>query len=405
MNKKNMLLFLIPLLVILSSFFVAAVPGSWYGRVYINDSLAPNATRVDAFVNGALVDTSYVGQDILISGHYSVVVLGASGDTVTFKVWNVSANEGSQSWGYGDHFLNLTMTTLSNGNTCQFAGACTGGYCVHNICRASSTHCGDSYCDSGETAASCSADCGTVVGSGTSGGNGGLAAATTTPTAEAVTEAAVEEAVAEPKVVETVGETKIEGETIIQTYNQISADSPVTFDVSISDVSVTSVSVDTRTTVKNVEIKITKIDSAPVPAPTGIVYQYFQVDKTNIENSDVERATIKFKVPVSWINENDLQPSEVALKRYTDKWNDLPTTEISRDSDAVHYEANTPGFSYFAIGAREEAPAPSPITGAAIAKKAGEEAKPSSVVWIILGVVFLAVLIAIVVLLTRKKKK
>jgi len=47
-----------------------------------------------------------------------------------------------------------------DGASCTYADSCLGGYCVHNICRSSSTYCGDGYCDSGETCSSCSTDCG-----------------------------------------------------------------------------------------------------------------------------------------------------------------------------------------------------------------------------------------------------
>ncbi|MEM7820491.1 MAG: DUF4398 domain-containing protein, partial [Candidatus Aenigmatarchaeota archaeon] len=47
-----------------------------------------------------------------------------------------------------------------DGESCTSPSDCLGGYCVHGICRSSSTYCGDNYCDSGEDCASCSADCG-----------------------------------------------------------------------------------------------------------------------------------------------------------------------------------------------------------------------------------------------------
>ena len=51
----------------------------------------------------------------------------------------------------------------SDGASCSYAESCLGGYCVHNICRSTSTYCGDDYCDTGETCSSCSGDCGTCT--------------------------------------------------------------------------------------------------------------------------------------------------------------------------------------------------------------------------------------------------
>ena len=58
-----------------------------------------------------------------------------------------------------------------NGESCFSASECAGGYCVHAVCRSSSTYCGDSYCDSGETCSTCNVDCGDCYsGGGSSSG-------------------------------------------------------------------------------------------------------------------------------------------------------------------------------------------------------------------------------------------
>jgi serine protease AprX len=51
-----------------------------------------------------------------------------------------------------------------DGQSCSSGGQCHGGYCVHGICRSSSTHCGDTYCDSGENYDSCDDDCDPQLG-------------------------------------------------------------------------------------------------------------------------------------------------------------------------------------------------------------------------------------------------
>ena len=49
---------------------------------------------------------------------------------------------------------------LPETSSCWDSDDCTTGYCVHNICRSSSTYCGDTFCDAGETCSSCKQDCG-----------------------------------------------------------------------------------------------------------------------------------------------------------------------------------------------------------------------------------------------------
>lgn len=59
-------------------------------------------------------------------------------------------------WANLTQFSNFTIGgLLANGQSCTSESQCSGGYCVHGYCRSSSTYCGDSFCDAGE---SCSAD-------------------------------------------------------------------------------------------------------------------------------------------------------------------------------------------------------------------------------------------------------
>ncbi len=71
-------------------------------------------------------------------------------------------------WTY--HFTSFAAYSLADGSSCSNNSECSGGYCVHSVCRSSSTYCGDGYCDSGETCSTCSQDCGTCSSGGGSGG-------------------------------------------------------------------------------------------------------------------------------------------------------------------------------------------------------------------------------------------
>jgi hypothetical protein len=54
---------------------------------------------------------------------------------------------------------NAKKCKKADGASCSSNSQCYGGYCVHNVCRSSSTHCGDNYCDNGESYDNCKADC------------------------------------------------------------------------------------------------------------------------------------------------------------------------------------------------------------------------------------------------------
>ena len=62
---------------------------------------------------------------------------------------------------------------------------------------------------------------------------------------------------------------------------------------------------------------------------------------------------MSFRVTKTWLTQNKLESADVSLYRYKDDaWNELSTKVISTDATYVNYEAVTPGFSYFAIGAK-----------------------------------------------------
>jgi hypothetical protein len=77
---------------------------------------------------------------------------------------------------------------LADNQSCNSSSECSSGYCVHGICRSSSTYCGDGACNGAETCSLCSQDCGacqtttTPSNTGGGGGVGGTPPTTTTTT-------------------------------------------------------------------------------------------------------------------------------------------------------------------------------------------------------------------------------
>ncbi|MCK4714427.1 MAG: PGF-pre-PGF domain-containing protein, partial [Candidatus Aenigmarchaeota archaeon] len=101
----------------------------------------------------------------------------------------------------------------------------------------------------------------------------------------------------------------------------------------------------------SVYIRITKYNKKPADIThnlTGRVYQYMELYTRNLDDS-LENATIRFSVNRSWINENGISDDGVALNRYENRWERLVTRKISEGAGTLVYEAETPGFSYFAV--------------------------------------------------------
>ncbi|MBW2984950.1 hypothetical protein KY361_07555 [Candidatus Woesearchaeota archaeon] len=163
-----------------------AVPASWYGYVALNGSTASDGVIVDAYISNSIAGTTTVGA-VQSSGYYLIHVEGNVGDSVSFRIYGNNVTQAAQTWsvGFQHPAFNLTANYTANGQACPtYSGytlpttynsnaGCAGGYCVHSICRSASTYCGDGHCDTGESASSCSADCGTTTSPSGGGGGGG----------------------------------------------------------------------------------------------------------------------------------------------------------------------------------------------------------------------------------------
>ena len=105
--------------------------------------------------------------------------------------------------------------------------------------------------------------------------------------------------------------------------------------------------------VTNAEITVTNLDTPPdITKPAGEVYQYIEIAKKNLENTDISTAGITFKVEKSWLRKQGALKEDILLKRYTTSWVDLKTSILKEDSTYIYYKAITPGFSYFAVVAK-----------------------------------------------------
>ncbi len=87
--------------------------------------------------------------------------------------------------------------------------------------------------------------------------------------------------------------------------------------------------------------------------PAGVVYSYMDVGLSNGDGNDFSTINMRFKVTKSWVTTNNVDHDTIALYRYNSGWEKLTTTETNEDSSYYYYEASTPGFSIFAVGAEK----------------------------------------------------
>ena len=145
-----------------------------------------------------------------------------------------------------------------------------------------------------------------------------------------------------------------------QVWNSVPAGSSFSLDVDKSTVGITKVTVDNiKSELSDVEIEVQALTKKPVSAAAAAkVFQYLRINKKNIVDSDAETLKISFRVTKSWLDDSNLASNDISLYRYNDnKWNRLAVKVTGTDDTYVNYEAETPGFSYFAIGSKTAASA------------------------------------------------
>jgi len=140
-----------------------------------------------------------------------------------------------------------------------------------------------------------------------------------------------------------------------QVWSAIPIGSSVSLNIDKATIGITSVSVNNvKSELKNVDITVQALKTKPVTAsPAAKVYQYIRINTKNVGDNAAESLKISFRVPKSWLSDNGLDSADITLHRYkSSQWSKLTTTVTGTDDTYVNYEAETPGFSFFAIGSK-----------------------------------------------------
>lgn len=103
-------------------------------------------------------------------------------------------------------------------------------------------------------------------------------------------------------------------------------------------------------------VEMLKNRSTRVPElPSGKVYENMNIwvgNKGTAGPENIENAVIGFRVEKNWIISNDVDPALVRLWRFNNgEWEDLSIRQLGEDDRYSYFEAQTPGFSSFAITA------------------------------------------------------
>ena len=109
----------------------------------------------------------------------------------------------------------------------------------------------------------------------------------------------------------------------------------------------------------NAQVEVLKNTSSHVKTPSpGFVYKNVNIwigTSGFSTQKNIKQAIIKFRIENSWLENNSFEASDVKLARWDgNKWRTLNTTENTKDGSHTFFEANTDGFSAFAITGSEK---------------------------------------------------
>lgn len=98
---------------------------------------------------------------------------------------------------------------------------------------------------------------------------------------------------------------------------------------------------------------LSNVSAIATYTPPGTVYKHINIwvgKQGYATEENIQGTVIGFRVPKDWIRNNGFDASSIRMYRFSEgNWNELQTRTAGEDSGSVFFEADTPGFSPFAI--------------------------------------------------------
>jgi PGF-pre-PGF domain-containing protein len=127
------------------------------------------------------------------------------------------------------------------------------------------------------------------------------------------------------------------------------------------DMDVSLIALEADSSLSDVRVELERVEKPPgVPEPSDLAYAYVNIAVNHEETANIE-GRVEFKVMKSWISDNAIDDTTISLYRYGESeggWQALTTSKRSEESDFVYFEAETPGFSLFALAGQKAATMP-----------------------------------------------
>jgi PGF-pre-PGF domain-containing protein len=154
--------------------------------------------------------------------------------------------------------------------------------------------------------------------------------------------------------------------------------------------------------VYNVGISLKKTRKQTFIGAGDTVYEYFSIEKENIDEQDISEMIVRFRVKKSWLARKHVRRSDVSLKRYHDRWLGLNTQFLTEDKKYCYYESvmHQPFFGYFAVVGKRTEPKTRTIASSLVtAEKKKSKFNFKNLWWILFAILGLLFAIGLVTLI------
>ena len=143
-------------------------------------------------------------------------------------------------------------------------------------------------------------------------------------------------------------------------------------EITETDFTIKKVKIEVKDEANNVELTVKEYNKKPsglLIEKSDKIYKYVQIDVKNLRDK-LNKGIITIQIKKSWLTENNLDKSNIAVFKYSDEgWSELETkfiegsvsesiitggavTSFEEDSDYYFYDIETDSFGYFVIGSK-----------------------------------------------------
>ncbi|MBT3720585.1 PGF-pre-PGF domain-containing protein [archaeon] len=233
----------------------------------------------------------------------------------------------AQSTGFS---LNLTLTdpTCFDGilNQDETSIDC-GGFC--DPCES----CVDGLMNQDEIGIDCGGSCDSCEEQGSSGGGGSGGSSSTT-------------------VISNINKTLNSTDSASKKYFYVKENETIFVEINNSDSAIYKVELKIKNQKNNITLYIKKIENdlkVEKQIFSNYLFEYVKVSAQNINYEDISNVNVWFKVPKTWVFNQDASFEDIFLINYNGKWEKIKTVYIGEDYTYFYFQSALDNLGYFGI--------------------------------------------------------